>query len=155
MSKHNSDSDSNSNKLSEFHFRGKGISRSEEKEINLFLGRAVIGVLGFAVISSVFAVATGRNKATNGANYITGAQVTESQIQSEQAAYQNEISQTVTDCSSAMDALSQHEQTGSIGISSDEHINRQIQLINLADTYCRVPNQKVAPKSQIVIIRRR
>ncbi len=133
MSKHDQDEIN----LNSFHFRGKGISRSEEKQINLFLGRAILGVLGFAVISSIFAVATGRDKVNVDANYLTREQVTKSQIQSERAAYQNEISQTVNDCSSAMDALSQHEQTGSIGISSDEFVNRQVQLINLKEQLCR------------------
>lgn len=135
--------DPNSKEVNQFYFRGKGISRNEEKEINLFLGRAVIGVLGFAVISSIFAVATGRDKATIDMNH--NAPITEGQISTETAAYKNEISQTVTDCRSAIHALSQHEQTGSIGISSDEYVNRQVQLINKSDTYCRIPNQKVTP----------
>lgn len=72
MSKHDQDEIN----LNNFHFRGKGISRSEEKQINLFLGRAILGVLGFAVISSIFAVATGRDKVNVDANYLTREQVT-------------------------------------------------------------------------------
>lgn len=121
-----------SKKQTQFYFRGAGISRSEQTQINQILGRGVLGILAFAAIAGIFA-----KPARQIETYPTQEQIEASIVQSEQAAYQNQINQTVNDCTSALKALSQHEQTGSIGISSDEYVNRQIELINLKDTYCR------------------
>ncbi len=130
MAKYGREDDSK--KQTQFYFRGAGISRSEQKQINQMLGRGILGILAFAVLASVFA-----KPSEQIGIYPSVEQIEANIVQSEQAAYQNQIDQTVNDCSSALKALSQHEQTGSIGISSDEYVNRQIELIRLKDTYCR------------------
>lgn len=121
--------DSDSSKHSQFYFKGAGISRTEQKEINQMLGRGIVGICAFPMIAGILIRLT--------LNYQSSEQVAASQIQSEKAAYQNQITQTVNSCNSVLDALNLHEQFGSVGISSDEYVDRQLKLIRLKDVYCR------------------
>jgi len=95
-----------SKKQAQFYSRGGNISRTEQKEINQMLGRGILGILAFATIASIFA-----RPAERVGTYPSVEQAKASEVQSEKAEYQNQINQTINNCSSALDALSRHEQS--------------------------------------------
>ncbi len=112
-------------------------SKTEEKEAHQMLGNILVGIVvftGFVGLSSIGRVQEPARKKENTAAAALEARARASQVQSEKAAYQNQINQTVNDCSSALDALSRHEQSNHA--DSNEAVDHQIQLINLKDNYC-------------------